>query len=223
MSASGLSIVITADGSPTVWDEAAKAHFHSLDGARSESEHVYIQASNLPQRLQAGGRVRILEVGFGTGLNFMLAAELALASPNARLEYVAFDARLLPLSLLKEYYGHFAFEPGLQALVCGPEPGGTYRNVRLALYHRPWAQGVLLPTETFDVVFYDAFAPAAELVLWQEQTFVGAIQQLKPGGVLTTYSVTGNLKRLLRSHGLKSERPKGFGPKREMLVVYGNV
>jgi tRNA U34 5-methylaminomethyl-2-thiouridine-forming methyltransferase MnmC len=214
-----LSIVMTEDGSPTVWDADARAHFHSMGGARSESEHVYINASSIPARLQQGGTVSVLEVGLGTGLNFMLTAQLALAHPAATLQYRAFDKRLLPADLLKQYYSHFDFDAGLLQLLLNP-PGGAYRNVHLSVHNQPW-QPDQLPADTlFDVVYYDAFAPNAEPLLWQEDAFAGALHRRRAGGVLVTYSVTGNIKRLLRKLGLKSERPKGFGPKREMLVVY---
>ena len=64
-------VVPTADGSLTLWDERTRQHYHSLHGARRESEHVFIKNGLDP--FLGNEDLRILELGFGTGLNALLA------------------------------------------------------------------------------------------------------------------------------------------------------
>ena len=69
-----LKVVQTADGSNTLFSEQYHAHYHSTNGALQESLHVFIKNGfdNISQN-----EIKILEVGFGTGLNATLTASSA--------------------------------------------------------------------------------------------------------------------------------------------------
>ena len=69
----------------------------------------------------------------------------------------------------------------------------------------------------FDVIYFDAFASANQPEMWSEEAITHTVQFLKPGGVFVTYAITGNLKRILKSLGLKVEKAPGAPGKREML------
>ena len=62
-------IRITEDGSPTLFVQEMDEPYHSLHGAIRESRHVFIRQGLLTMQESA---LRILEVGFGTGLNALL-------------------------------------------------------------------------------------------------------------------------------------------------------
>lgn len=64
-------LVITQDGSPTFYSHKYKDHYHSTHGALAESVHIYINAG-LKRVCETKSVVRILEMGFGTGLNVLL-------------------------------------------------------------------------------------------------------------------------------------------------------
>lgn len=53
--------------------------------------------------------------------------------------------------------------------------------------------------------------------MWDEAAISHIMQFLKPGGVFVTYAITGNLKRIIKSLGLKVEKVPGAAGKREML------
>ncbi len=63
------NIKITEDGSPTYYVPVLNEHYHSLYGARGESEHVFIENGVRKSDKQV---VSVFEVGFGTGLNAWL-------------------------------------------------------------------------------------------------------------------------------------------------------
>jgi tRNA U34 5-methylaminomethyl-2-thiouridine-forming methyltransferase MnmC len=62
----------TEDGSKTVYSEQFKQYYHSVFGAKTESEWVYIDLGYL-DAIKKFEEIRILEVGFGTGLNAFLS------------------------------------------------------------------------------------------------------------------------------------------------------
>lgn len=63
------SIVVTEDGSHSLFVPQLNEHYHSIHGAIQESMHVFIKAGfNDIDKEQ----ITIFEVGFGTGLNALL-------------------------------------------------------------------------------------------------------------------------------------------------------
>lgn len=216
-----MELYITADGSPTLINTDGVA-YHSRLGAEAESRYVYLQASQLAARLAATtAPVRVLEVGLGTGLNFVLVAEAAAAAPQAQVHYTSFEPQPVPLALLAAYYVHLPHlqGPATQALLTG-QGSGQLGNLSWDFVLQPWPQP--LPPASQDVIFYDAFGPKDAPALWTPQVLTHTLACLRPGGVLVTFSINGATKRLLRTLGYAFERPKGFGPKREMLVVHGH-
>ena len=85
----------TADGSFTLYHPGYRQHFHSLAGAVSEAERKFVEPARLAERL-ADGPVRLLEIGFGLGINTAAALRCAETADNP-LEIVSLelDSRVL--------------------------------------------------------------------------------------------------------------------------------
>lgn len=64
----------TEDGSATLFVPALNEHYHSTKGARTESQHIFI---DMGLKASPVASPRILEIGFGTGLNAWLTLEEA--------------------------------------------------------------------------------------------------------------------------------------------------
>ena len=66
-------ITITADGSKTIYIEDWNEHYHSKHGAIQEARHVFIEHgfNHVISQQQLQG-LKLLEIGFGTGLNAYL-------------------------------------------------------------------------------------------------------------------------------------------------------
>lgn len=206
----------TADGSLTLRHPLGVT-YHSRSGAVGESTHVFIEASKLGERLERGGEVRVIEVGYGTGLNFLLYASLAASYPYAHLIYRAWE----PAPPTQE------LSAAVLAAIEAPEPlkqlalssaGGSYANVKLEINLLPWPP-LVPPTGWADVVVYDPFDPAVAPDLWADEALLAAWQALRPGGCWVSYSVKGAVRRLAAAHGYLAERLPGYPPKREMLRV----
>ncbi|MEO6631806.1 MAG: tRNA (5-methylaminomethyl-2-thiouridylate)-methyltransferase, partial [Mucilaginibacter sp.] len=89
-----LRIVPTADGSNTIYNPQVGENYHSTHGALQESRHVFLN-SGLQYFLNRSADplpvLSILEVGFGTGLNFLLTADFCIEK-NINLEYTGIEA-----------------------------------------------------------------------------------------------------------------------------------
>ena len=71
-------LIITEDGSHTLFVSEIDECYHSTKGAIQESRHIFIEAG-LKQCEKS--EINVLEIGFGTGLNALLTAHLTLP-PN---------------------------------------------------------------------------------------------------------------------------------------------
>ena len=61
-----IQIERTADGSQTLFVPELNEHYHSVKGALTESRHIFI---DMGLKHSAASSPKILEIGFGTGLN----------------------------------------------------------------------------------------------------------------------------------------------------------
>ncbi|OKS85310.1 tRNA (5-methylaminomethyl-2-thiouridine)(34)-methyltransferase MnmD [Mucilaginibacter polytrichastri] len=216
-----LSIVTTADGSKTIYNEQVGELYHSRNGALQESQHVFL---NSGLRYFLAGRdlteVSILEVGLGTGLNFLITADYCTAK-EISLNYVGIEAYPLTEEMIAQ--------TGYEEYVSAPVWESFLKQYRASLGHDIVInQYTQLTTDNrqlknfdsdklFDVIYFDAFASANQPEMWTEEAINHTAKFLKPGGVFVTYAITGNLKRILKALGLKVEKAPGAPGKREML------
>jgi len=221
----------TADGFDTVYSPVYRQTFHSKHGALTEAEHVFLKGSGVAQRLAAGQPTRLLEVGFGTGLNFFLTAHRSRLH-STTLHYVALEKALLPGSVLANLnHG--------QQLEAIKEMRRAFIEWRDTLPHTPpnqtlqwqWppstrlvlvlgdASQATIPAGSYHAIYHDAFSPEANPELWTEPFFTRLHKLLVPGGILATYSVKGVIRRNLQAVGFKVQKLPGPPGKREMLVA----
>lgn len=215
-----LSFAITSDGSKTLFNPTIGEHYHSRHGALQESKHVFLE-SGLKYFLQNGGRqVSILEVGFGTGLNYLVSAEYC-NKENIAMEYTGIEA--FPLNqelIINTDYDQFfspevwnAFILNYEMALKGPIEISPFSTLEIACKK-------LLDFQTsklFEVLYFDAFAAIHQPEMWNEEALSHITRFLRPGGVFVTYAITGNLKRTMRSLGFTIEKAPGAPGKREML------
>jgi len=217
-----LEIVKTADGSNTIFNSEVGEHYHSKHGAAQESQHVFIKAglSCFLENNSAAASVSILEVGFGTGLNFLLSADFCV-NKGVILEYTGIEAYPLSLQMISQTgYDRYVTLQLWQKFITDYErlfisPIELIPNCKLQI-----ANCKLLNFQSdkqYDIIYFDAFAVAHQPEMWDEAAISHTIQFLKPGGVFVTYAITGNLKRALKALGCKVEKAPGAPGKREML------
>jgi tRNA U34 5-methylaminomethyl-2-thiouridine-forming methyltransferase MnmC len=221
----------TADGSLTIKDRVLEVCFHSIYGAIGESLHVFLEGGQVDRLLELP-YATILEIGIGTGLNPLLVAhrQAQLAQGANYIRYVGFEPHPLPQALLRQYYEHNLIVAPTHLTTAQVENWITAwpqhdlikvsPNFEGFCHFMPYTDTVLAVESGFDRVFYDPYSPGCVPEQWAEAFFLSVYRQLKPGGLLVTYSITGELKRILKRNAIPFDRPAGFGRKREMLVCF---
>lgn len=213
-------IRITGDGSKTLWLTDLKESYHSIHGAYAESQHVFID--NGLDRFK-NDNIKILEIGYGTGLNCLLSGIYA-NSNKKNIEYTGIE--LYPLTeeindLLKYDELIDKTHHKLYNMITDASWG---EKLRVSDYYRIEKQHEDFITYTtkscFNVVFFDAFAPEKQNELWTIEVFEKIYGFLEMGGLLTTYCAKGIIKRRLRSIGFEVESLPGPPGKREMTCAW---
>jgi len=211
-------LILTEDGSHTIFVPALGEHYHSVHGALQESRHIFIQNGYQQVPFNA---ISILEIGFGTGLNALLTL-LATETDKKLVQYEAWEA--FPLSeeeILPLNY------PALAG--CDPALFSTLH--RSAWEIENWitpcfnlkkvcGNGVQFQSnQQFDLVYFDAFGPDYQPELWETVVFTRIGNCLKKGSRLVTYSAKGQVRRNLRSAGFIVEKAPGPPGKREITIA----
>ena len=73
------------------------------------------------------------------------------------------------------------------------------------------------PTEGFDLVYFDAFAPDKQPHLWSTEIFSQLYDLMSPGGILVSYCSKGIVRRALNSCGFEVKKLPGPLGKWEMI------
>ena len=89
-------LIVTSDGSHTLFVPELNEHYHSTYGAIQESIHIFIEAG-FKQIIDDQPVLRILEVGFGTGLNAFLSL-LEANNTEKTIHYTAIEPVPKPTS-----------------------------------------------------------------------------------------------------------------------------
>ena len=212
-------LIQTADGSHTLFVEAANEHYHSVHGAIAESMHVYIQ-SGFDLIANNFEEINILEIGFGTGLNALLTY-FQNQKYAKRINYTSIEA--YPLE--KNIYSKLNYQEFLDY----PE-----KDILLKMHTCQWDEPVhfsehftLLKVftslenfepekEKYHLIYFDAFAPQIQQELWTKEIFEKCFSSLKKKGLLMTYSAKGEVKRNLKYAGFRIENIPGPIGKREI-------
>ncbi len=228
-----VQIEFTADGSHTLVNSELDESYHVFKGALTESVYVYIDAGllSLHSRLPESSQIRILEVGFGTGLNVLLTAQKAKAAGlNVSLttlepfpignEIVAQLNYAECLAKRGDYGSRDELTACLAALHQAPWDATTevagleLTKIRGKLEQQNFAEG------SFNLVYFDAFAPRKQPELWAGEHFQRLYRYLAEQGLLVSYCSNGQFKRDLKAAGFGVEAYPGPMGRRHMTRAW---
>lgn len=215
------SLITTSDGSCSLLMEDWGETYHSVHGAVQEAQHVYISQG---LDMISSGEVRVLEMGFGTGLNAYLSFLWAM-DQDKQLQYHTIEAYPLneqevkglnypTLTNTKQYQQYF----DLMHQVSFDQKHLITPSFELLKMHTTFQQAQL-PTEFYDVVYYDAFGYQYQPELWSLTLFEKVFAALKKGGKLATYASRGVIRRTMIQAGFVVQKHPGPIGKREILVA----
>jgi tRNA U34 5-methylaminomethyl-2-thiouridine-forming methyltransferase MnmC len=215
-------ILITEDGSHNIYVPELDESYHSTHGAIGESKHVFIENGlNYLFEKEQKEHINIFEVGFGTGLNALLCAVYA-HEHHIHIRYEGIEA--FPLS------GPEIQKLNYAELIKNPLSKKFFQRTHAA----PWDQWVDVSSSfrlkkvkntmsnftsaaSFDICFFDAFAPSKQPEMWEPPVLQKVRDLLVPNGVFVTYCAKGQLKRDLNNIGFLVESLPGPPGKFEMV------
>lgn len=214
-----LTLLKTPDGSYTFYDEVLQENYHSVHGAKTESEYVYI---NQGLSTITKDRIRVLEMGFGTGLNAYLTWQFALHYQKS-IYYRTIEKNPISPQLL----------PTPNFIGGNKEQEQLWNSLHAVVWEREFCLdscftfwktetdfGTFSTADGFDIVFFDAFAPSIQPELWTLDIFEKVFTLLYPGGMIVTYSSAGAVKRAIQSAGFDLQRLPGPPGKKHMLRAF---
>ena len=208
-------IVITNDGSHSIFNPEVNETYHSRHGAIVEAEYVFIKNGLLAENKK---EFNILEVGFGTGLNALLTAQQAQQKKIA-INYYGIELYPVP----KESYIQLNFT----------ELIGEKKSKLLQIHECKWEKEnvindffkltkneIALENYTsrtkFDIIYFDAFSPEKQPELWTAEVFQNIYDLLNEDGFLVTYCAKGVVKRTMKAVGFEIIVLDGPPGKRQM-------
>lgn len=213
-----MKIEQTADGSYTLYVPELDEHYHSVKGALTESQHIFIE---MGLKHSSAAEPHVLEIGLGTGLNAFLTL-LTAAKTHRKVHYTGIEKYPLTeeVTCLLDYpaligQGHEAEFKTIHQARWGEETSLTpyfdLHKIEGDFTHYTFKKG-------YDVIYFDAFAPEKQPEMWEQSLFKTLYEVLNEDGILTTYCAKGAVRRMLQSAGFLVERlPGPPGGKREIL------
>lgn len=207
---------ITDDGSATLYSPEFDQYYHSVRGAKSETQRVYIELG-LWAKMEEKSEINILEVGFGTGLSALMTAMEAQKN-GLRVHFKSLEP--FPISEQDTQLLNYESELNTNLLaqihqanweeIVEINPNFFLQKIKTTLQE--------FTTDTlFDVIYFDAFAPSSQPELWTEEIFIKIASMIQKGGFLTTYCSKTLIRKALQSAGFKVEKHVGMWGKREVV------
>ena len=214
------TLILTGDGSHTISMPELNVTYHSIHGAIQESKHVFIEAGLKSLLPVEGTALNVFEMGFGTGLNALLTI---------------IESERLQRKIYYETVEQFPVDTGeVRSLnYCEQLDREDLQPIFEQLHSCEWEKKVnitenfgfnksrtnllnLETSETFELIYFDAFAPNTQPELWTNEIFEKMFAMLEPGGILVTYCSKGDVRRAMQAAGFIVEKLPGPRGKREM-------
>jgi tRNA 5-methylaminomethyl-2-thiouridine biosynthesis bifunctional protein len=202
--------------------------YRTSTGGLEQARHVFLGGCDLPAAWAGQPQWRILETGFGLGLNFLASWRAWKDDPQRPrlLHFVSMDAwsvsaadlrrsaaphpQLAPLAdaLAEQWFG---LVPGMHRLVF--EEG----HVLLTLFAGDVKNALAQEPFPADAVFLDGFDPQRNPAMWELAAFKAIARHCRRGTRVATWTVAGEVRRQLEQCGFILEKTEGLAPKRHCL------
>ncbi|MCY3811332.1 MAG: tRNA (5-methylaminomethyl-2-thiouridine)(34)-methyltransferase MnmD [Gammaproteobacteria bacterium] len=205
---------VAFDGERCVSQRFGDIYF-SADGP-DEVRRVFLAPAAVAERAQASDRrFTITELGFGTGLNLVVAA----GATRARLHFVSFERHPLSHADLARALSPWRHDyPLVDPLIAAypPPVRGWHRRffdsgrVQLSVFFGDVGDGLAdlrqQQRRGVDAWFLDGFAPKRNPDMWRVALFADIAALSAPGATATTFSAAGEVRRRLAAHGFTVRR-----------------
>ena len=190
---------------------------------------VHWEQIRLNKNTRTSNHFTIVELGFGSGLNFLLAAQEITKDPYLYLHYIGIESHPISdddWSIFDSQRHNLKYARELRAGNI-PRLGGWHRRlfdggrVRLSLFHGDVAQGLvdinLYQHARIDAWFLDGFAPSKNPEMWSESVFDLISQNSFYGTTLTSFTSAGSVRKKLEGAGFSVKKIQHLNYKRHSL------
>lgn len=208
-------------------DEYQDIYF-SREGGLEEKKYVFLDANDSEIRFSSQENVRILELGFGAGLNFLATLEkwVQCRKEGSVLEYFSIEKTPIPISLLEEFYTGLSVNNEIKSSLLNKykyiKKGWNklkYNDLNVSLYLIVDELSSALQDiqEDMDIFYLDGFSPSKNPEMWSESVFSRMAELSRKDSSFSTYSCASFVRRNAEAAGFETETLKGFGRKKKML------
>lgn len=217
----------TSDGSKTLYINDLNENYHSHHGALQEAKHVFIDNGfNLIYDYE----INILELGLGTGLNVLVTIdEFMKTDKNHIIHYFTIEKYPVNEEEVRELdYASIFQKPEMTEInqrihSCNwNESIEIIPNFFLTKYHCDFFELEQIEIPKINLVYFDCFGARVQPDLWEKPMFEMVTNKMKLGGLLTTYSSKGSVRRILKELNFSVEKKAGPPGKREMINAIKN-
>lgn len=209
-------VILSEDGSSTIYLPSLNETYHSTHGAITESSHVFIR-NGLSFINPTNRNINILEVGMGTGLNVLLTF-IESQKLNCEVHFHTLEPYpILPGLAMTLNYPLILKEEEIFKIIHNSSfdeeiPFSSQFSFRK--FNQTLEE--FIPSHKYELVFFDAFAPSKQPEIWSEDNFRKIFSSVCDGGVLVSYCASGHFKRCLKAVGFSVETLPGPPGKKEM-------
>ncbi|SFN12217.1 FAD-dependent 5-carboxymethylaminomethyl-2-thiouridine(34) oxidoreductase MnmC [Variovorax sp. OV329] len=203
--------------------------YHSESGALAQARHVFLGGCGLPEAWAGRAQWRILETGFGLGLNFLTSWQAWRGDPSrpGLLHFVSVEAYPVAAEDIVRAAGAY---PELAPLA--KELAGQWNGLLPGFHRLGFESGRVLLTLCIgdvkpmlkslgrfeaDSIFLDGFAPDRNPEMWSLDTVKGVSRFARRGTRVATWTVARELRDALAQTGYQAHKLPGLPPKRDRL------
>lgn len=221
------TLIKCKDGSHTLFSPEYNQHYHNPNGAVKESLHIFFNVNGLQKALEKGLNFSVLEIGFGTGLNLMLLADLHESIGSvSEVKFYSIESNLIdPDTAAKLNYGSFLKNKYLMERLPGffkASPGmnrfPVTENIELHLFNGLF-DDFNEETLNADFILHDPFSPGVNAELWTAVAFAKLRKHASDMTVLATYSSATKARTAMEQAGWEPTLVPGILGKREMTLA----
>jgi tRNA 5-methylaminomethyl-2-thiouridine biosynthesis bifunctional protein len=209
--------------------------YASRRDAWAQAQSVFVDGCELTSRWQNSRSIRVLEMGFGLGINFLTTwTSIKASDSSARLQYVAIEkhpfttqdlrsallssvatvsASLTPVleGLIEQLIAQWPpLIPGFHSLPLDDQTTlilvfGDVDSMLPSIHGR------------FDAFYLDGFAPDRNAAMWSLQTMQQLARLAADGAITSSGCAEDSVRHVLESVGFEVSKRDGFGDKPESL------
>ncbi len=218
-------LITTNDGSKTLLINDLEETYHSKHGALQEAKHVFI---NNGLNLINNHEINILELGLGTGLNLLVTIDDYLENDkNHKINYFGIEKYPIFLDEASElayselFSNVYVKDLSLKIHQLDWEvPNELAKDFFLTKIKKDFFDIKITDLPPIDLVYFDCFGARVQPELWEKELLEIIASKMKSGGLLTTYSAKGSVRRILIELGFEVQKKQGPPGKREMMNAW---